>query len=103
MEVIFSSQTTLEEKRQYSHLEIVNNSIWTIAHDIRFYNGAKLIIRSGSTVILANGSTLQDVEIVMEAGATLTVIEDGIIKLRKGVNFAPPIGAVIDIEYGEIN
>ena len=60
-----------------------------------------MTIRNGSTLIVTNGASLEDVEIIMEIGAKLKIMDNGKVHLRNGVNFVPPQGAIVEIEYGE--
>ena len=102
VEVISSNQTTTDTQRQYSHIEVNSNATWTVAHDRFFYNGAKIIIRNGSSLVLSNGALLDNVEIVMESGATLRVTGNSKIRMRSGMNLNAPLGASVIIESGEI-
>ena len=61
-----------------------------------------MTIRNGGTLIVTNNSSLENVEIIMEAGSKLKITANGKVHLRDGVNFAPPQGAIVEIEYGEI-
>lgn len=61
-----------------------------------------MTIRNGSTLIVTNEASLEDVEIIMEDGAKLKITDNGKVHLRDGVYFAPPQGAIVEIEYGEI-
>lgn len=102
VEIISVTQSTSGMARQYSHIEVTNNATWTVGHNRTFYNGAKITIRNGCSLILTNGAVLENVEIVMESGATLKILENGKVHLRDGIGFEHPVGAVVEIEYGEI-
>lgn len=102
IDIISTMQITSESKRQYSHIEVTNNSTWTVNHDITFYNGAKITIKNGCTLILGNGAILENVEIIMESGAFLKIMGNSKVHLRSGVGFSPPVGAIVEIESGEI-
>lgn len=102
IEFISATQSTFGTVSQYSHIEVINNATWTIKHSRTFYNGAKITIRNGCSLILTNGAVLEDVEIVLESGATLKILENGKVHLRNGIGFDHPIGAVVEIDYGEI-
>lgn len=102
VEYISIDQTTINDSNLYSHYEIIDNATWTISHKQTFFNGAKVTIRNGSTLIVTNEASLEDVEIIMEDGAKLKITDNGKVHLRDGVYFAPPQGAIVEIEYGEI-
>lgn len=103
VEIISVTQATSGMASQYSHIEVTNNATWTICHNRTFYNGARITIRNGSSIILTNGAILENVEIIMESGATLKILENGKIHLRDGIMFGHPVGAVVEVEYGEIS
>ena len=102
VEYISTTQSTTNSQGQYSNIEITNNATWTVCHDRIFYNGARILIKSGSSLNLTNNALLDNVKIDMESGATLVVTGNGKIHLRNRIDFNPPVGAIVRIEYGEL-
>lgn len=84
----------------YNHI-VVSPGYFDIIDDIHFHNGAKIFMRSGAILELYDG-TLYDAEIIMEPGSKLTVNYGAGIKLRQGVSFNPPLGAIVEINHGFI-
>ena len=47
-----------------------------------------------------DGGTLSNVDLVLKPGATLRIINGGILETRN--SFEAPVGAIVDIQYGQI-
>ena len=47
-----------------------------------------------------DGGTLQDVSLNLGNGSSLTIRNDGVIKMRSNCIFDAPQGAVINVDYG---
>ena len=64
-------------------------------------NGTDAMISgAGKAVLKINGGTLSNVDLILKPGATLRIINNGILETRDG--FEAPIGAIVDIQYGQI-
>ena len=98
---ITTSEATTEIGRHYNYIRISNNATWTINHNQYFYNGAEIIVKNGSTLVVS-GATLENVNISIESGAKIIVNNNGRIHLKSLSEFAPPLGAIIEMNYGEI-
>ena len=46
------------------------------------------------------GGTLSNVDLVLKSGATLQILNNGILETRNG--FEAPIGAIVDIQNGQL-
>lgn len=55
-----------------------------------------------SSLVLSNGALLDNVEIVMESGATLRVTGYGKIRMRSGIHLNAPLGASVIMESVKI-
>lgn len=60
---------------------------------------SRVIVESGGTLIISGG-TLSNVDLVLKPGATLRIINGGIIETRSG--FETPVGVVVYIDDGQI-
>ena len=58
-----------------------------------------VIVESGGHLII-DGGTLSNVELDLKPGSTLRIVNDGIIETRD--SFTAPIGAIVEVEYGQI-
>lgn len=59
----------------------------------------RLIVEDDGVLVI-DGGTLSNADIEMKPGATLQLINNGIIETRNG--FEVPRGAIVDIIYGQI-
>ena len=57
------------------------------------------IVEAGGQLII-DGGTLSNVDIVLKVGASLQIINGGIIETRNG--FEAPLGAIVEIVHGQI-
>lgn len=98
--LVVKDTTTMNTNDQlYCNILISNNSQLTIQGDIELMDSSRVIVDTGS-VLLIDGGTLSNADIELKPGATLQLINNGIIETRNG--FEVPIGAIVDIIYGQI-
>ena len=57
------------------------------------------MVEPGGKLII-DGGTLSNVELVLKPGAFFQIINNGIMENRNG--FIVPIGAIVDVENGQI-
>ena len=62
-------------------------------------SGVKLTIHYNGTIVV-DGGTLQNADLVLKPGATLDIINGGIIENQN--DFIAPLGAVVNISNGQI-
>ena len=72
----------------------------TIQSEVELMGNSRVIVESGGQLVV-DGGTLSNVDIDLKAGATLRIINGGIIETRN--DFVAPVGAVVDIQHGSIN
>ena len=51
-------------------------------------------------IVIIDGGTLSNVELVIKSGASLHIINNGILETRNG--FTVPVGAIVYVEQGQI-
>ena len=61
-------------------------------------NGQVIVDAGGKLII--DGGRLSNVDIILKAGATLIIINGGVIECQD--DFIAPVGAIVDIENGQI-
>lgn len=83
----------------YSNIRITGSGQLSIYSDIEFMGNCQVIVESGGKLII-NGGTLSNVDLVLKSGATLQILNNGILEKRNG--FEAPIGAIVDIQNGQI-
>lgn len=98
--LVIPSTITLDTDQQlYSNIRIANNGQLIIQGDIELIGNCRLIVESGGILII-DGGTISNVDLMLKAGASLHIINGGVIETRTG--FEAPVGAIVDIVAGEI-
>ena len=98
--LVIPSDSTLSINQQlYSNIRITSNSHFTIQSDVELMGNSCVIVETGGELIV-DGGTLSNVDLVLKAGASLRIINGGVIETRNG--FIAPIGAIVNIVEGKI-
>lgn len=98
--LIIPNTTTMNNDQQlYSNIRITNSGKLTISSDIELMGNCKVMVESGGQLII-DGGTLSNVDLVVKAGASLRIINGGVIETSNGFN--AETGATVDIVYGQI-
>ena len=98
--LIIPSDSTFNTNQQlYSNIRIKSNVTLTIQSNVEMMGYSRVIVETGGTLIIDN-KTLSNADIVLKTGATLRIINDGILQTRNG--FEAPIGAIVEIQSGQI-
>lgn len=97
--VIPTTITMNTDHQLYSNIRITSNGQLTIQSNIELMGNSRVIVESGGKLIISGG-TLSNVDLVLKTGATLQITNGGIIETRNG--FEAPVGAIVDIQYGQI-
>lgn len=87
------------DQQLYSNLRITSAGQLIIQNEVELMGNSQVIVESGGKLII-NGGTLSNVDLILKPGATLRIINNGILETRDG--FEAPIGAIVDIQYGQI-
>lgn len=87
------------DQQIYCNIRITSTGQLTIQNDVELMGNSQVIVESGGKLIISGG-TLSNVDLVLKSGATLQIINNGILETRNG--FEAPIGAIVDIQYGQI-
>lgn len=99
LRIIPTTITMNTDQQLYSNLRITSTGQLTIQNDVELMGNSKVIVESGGKLII-NGGTLSNVDLVLKPGATLRIINNGTLETRNG--FEAPVGAIVDIQYGQI-
>ena len=87
------------DQQLYSNIRITSNGQLTIQSDIELMGNSRVLVEPGGTLII-DGGMLSNVELVLKPGASLRIVNNGILDTRDAFN--APIGAIVDVEYGQI-
>jgi len=97
---VVSTATTITISGQlYGNMLVKGSGQLTIQANVEMKGSNTLTVESGGKLII-NGATLSNANINLKPGATLRIINNGIIDPR--TNFYAPVGAIVDIQYGQI-
>ena len=87
------------DQQLYSNIRITNSGQLTIQSEVELMGNSQVIVETGGVLVI-DGGTLSNVDLVLKTGSSLQIINDGIIETRNG--FEAPAGAIVDIEHGQI-
>lgn len=97
--VIPETRTLTTNQQLYSNIRITGSGQLTIQSNIELMGNSSVIVEAGGKLII-DGGTLSNVDLVLKAGATLQLKNGGILETRNG--FDAPVGAIVNMEYGQI-
>lgn len=83
-------------------LGIVNGGVLTISGTTTISGNGKIRVCEGGTLIV-DGGTVQNADLTLVPGCTVILRNGGIINMATGKTFKAPMGAILNIESGEIN
>ncbi len=97
--IIPAIKTMSTDQQLYSNIRITGTGQLTIQGNNEMMGNSRIIVEGGGKLIV-DGGTLSSADLILKAGASLRIINGGIIETRKG--FKAPVGALINIENGKI-
>jgi hypothetical protein len=97
--IIHNTRTMTTSRQLYSNIRILSTGQLTIQSDIELMGNSKVIVEAGGKLII-DGGTLSNIDIDLKVGATLRIINGGVMESRKG--FKAPVGAKVEIIQGKI-
>lgn len=97
--IIPSASTITTDQELYSNIRITSSGLLTVQSEVELMGNSRVIVESGGQLVV-DGGTLSNVDIDLKAGASLRIINGGIIETRN--EFVAPVGAIVDITHGEI-
>lgn len=83
-------------------LGILSGGVLTISGTMTMNGNSKIKVCNGGTLIV-DGGTIQDANLFLAPGSHVILRNNGVINMAAGVTFDASVGAVVDIESGEIN
>lgn len=87
------------DQQFYSNIRITSSGQLSIQSDLELMGDSQIIVEYGGKLII-DGGILSNVELVLKPGATLRILNGGILEARKG--FKAPQGAIVDVRRGKI-
>ena len=97
--VIPTTETMATDEQLYCNIRITSTGHLTIQSDIELIGNSRMIVENGGVLII-DGGTMSNADIVLKPGASLRIINGGIIETRNG--FEAPIGTTVDVLNGKI-
>ncbi len=82
-------------------VEIVNGGILTISGTTTMNGNSQLEVCNEGTLII-DGGTIRHANIVLDSGGSVIIRNGGVVNMASGKTFATPIGALLNVESGEI-
>lgn len=96
------TDTSTSSETSYVNNHIVENgATWTICHNSTFHYGAWIRVKQGSTLVI-DGCTLSFANLILEAGSTLIIKNEGLLVSPTSAKFIASVGAVVNIISGTI-
>ena len=83
----------------YGNILITETGQLTITGNIESSGVCPLLVEAGGKLII-DGGKLSNVNLELKPGATLRILNGGIIETQNG--FTAPVGVVVDISHGKI-
>lgn len=87
------------DEKIYSIIRITGSNQLIIQGNNEMKGNSRVIVEAGGKLTI-DGGTLSNADLMLKAGASLQIINGGIIETRNG--FAAPLGVHVNIENGEI-
>lgn len=100
-ETIRNSVTFLSNNTIDKRLGIVKYGVLTIKGTTTLDGDSRIRVCEGGKLIV-DGGTLQNADITLVPGCTVIIKHNGKINMASGKEFQAPVGAVVNIESGEI-
>lgn len=97
--IIKDSKSMTLDEQLYCNICVKSTGRLTIRGSIELLGNSSVIVEAGGKLII-NGGTLSNADVILKPGATLRIINGGIIETQDG--FDAPEGALIEITNGQI-
>lgn len=88
-----------DDEHLYCNICITSSGELTVQSNVELVGDCRVTVEAGGKLII-DGGTLSNVDLDLKPGASLQIINNGIIETRNG--FEAPVGAIVDIIYGQI-
>lgn len=98
---IDSDSICTRRKYIYNNTIIRNGGSLTLQGQTTFYRNVALTILSGGTLIV-DAAIVENAKICVQEGATLRIINNGVVKICEGDNFIVPLCSTLELVQGEI-
>ena len=98
---IYGDVTYNTRQSIYTHLRIAPNATLTIQDILNLFGRVTITIESGGELII-DGGIITTANIEFATGGKLTIRNGGKLVMRTNTDFVAPIGAIVEIENGEI-
>ena len=88
-----------KERPELALFGYVHNVSYNLTNSGTWYNLSNVSVEAGGKLIM-DGGKLSNVNLELKPGATLRILNGGIIETQNG--FTAPVGVVVDISHGKI-
>lgn len=97
--IVRSANTISTDQQLYGNIRITSTGQLSVQSNFELMGNSRLIVENGG-ILIVNAGTLSNVDLDIKPGATIQIINGGIIETRYG--FEAPIGANVEIIDGQI-
>lgn len=97
--IIPETRLMCDDEHLYCNICITSSGELTVQSNVELVGDCRVTVEAGGKLII-DGGTLSNVDLDLKPGASLQIINNGIIETRNG--FEAPVGAIVDIIYGQI-
>ena len=85
----------------YTHIRIPSSATLTVQNILNLFGRVTITIESGGELVI-DGGVITNADIDIASGGKLTIKNGGKLIMRTNTDFDAPIGALVEIENGEI-
>lgn len=86
---------------KFRHIRIASNATLKVKNILNLFGRVTITIESGGELII-DGGTITNADISFATGGKLTIKNGGKLVMRTNTDFVAPVGALVEIENGEI-
>ena len=98
---ITGNVTYSTRQSKYNHISINSNATLTVQNILNLFGRVTITIESGGELVI-DGGVITNAYIAFSSGGKLTIKNGGKLVMRTNTDFEAPIGALVEIEDGEI-
>ena len=99
--IITGNVTYTTRQSQYRHIVIANGATLTVKNILNLFGRVTITVQSGAQLII-DGGVVTNTCINLAQGSQLIITNGGKLVMRTNTSFEAPLGAVVQIQQGEI-
>ena len=98
---ITGNTTYSTQQSIYTHLRITSNATLTVQDILNLFGRVTITIESGAELVI-DGGVITNADIDFATGGKLKIKNGGKLVMRTNADFEAPVGAIVEVENGEI-